>query len=394
MDLDQLLCGLRDCATRYRINDRDERPLQDAFFRAERLDDSLLEGLAAHLQHGQPKPGPGAAPVPRQPTPEQRACLLRLQDEQTSLLADLRGPSLVKALAAADLVVGAWAEPFTSGRGAPPNWGQLAFGSTFLLRCAAPMRFPVVALAEDLLVGSSRGWTGLSSFLKVYHQQVEAVQRVAEHLGLQDAMRLHDGMQQMSRCMAEGACKAKAKGVPACQGSRLDGDELSGSRRQVLKAIGRHLQVGFVKRTLTDLEGCMDRMLPSERVLAEGLRVLGLRQRAGEILPEGSNLLDGLENGLRSRLVGAAKALVREAEEARRAEQEAQLQRGSPQDFGPEGGMTVVRRRRRRRAAAARRPFAPSARQVAEVIFTPKTLVQRLMKLRMEDALKRARGQK
>lgn len=385
MDQRQLLCGLRDCATRFGSGGGREQRLRDAFYRAERIEPGLLAGVAELLRE---KAGTRAKRAYLQAS--QSAALLALQERHPSLLDDLRGADMGRALEAAGRVVEAWwRPPRDPGITDRLSMDDLCFGCTVMLRCIAPARFPIVAQPADLLRDPGRPWQNMAMFMNHYREQVQTVQRVADTLGLQDSMRLHDGMQQMSRCLAAGTCKGSLAS-PRCRGMDLEQSfPPDGSRRDVLRQLARELKMVFAARVPTTLEACIDMMLPSEKALAEGLRLLQMKREEGkDLLPEQADLLHGLEMGLRMRLVDAGHMLVRD-----QAQQEASalgegMHKREALDMSQRAGMQATGKRRRRRPQGA----SPSAREIADLTYTPRHTVSRHMGMSLDEVVQCARG--
>lgn len=388
-----VVCGLRDCATRYRFLDQplrarrdglDLRPLEDAFFRAERITEGLLDGVAACLGN-------------KRPDRATIASVLALQEREADLLDRLRSNSMGTALAAADAVVGAWVGPMVERRAASGRWDDLFLGATFLLRCAAPTRFPIVAVPADLLQGRTRKWKDCRQFLEAYHVQVRAIQHVARAVGMLVPMRLHDGIQQFSRCAAAGQCKARRAGEGACAGvAVLDAFQQEGgeaSRRKVLERLREILRVQAVTNAGDTLQDWLEGLLPSEHDLVEGLQVMHFSPKR-DSQPQVHNLLDGLEHALRVRLAGAGRQIAREKARVPPGDVGSPVGDGVLTDLSVRSmaGLYEHRRRNRRQVPWTPAEDAPaSARQVAEAIFTPKTTVDRIMGLTMDEALTRAK---
>lgn len=386
-----VVCGLRDCATRYRFLDQplrarqdglDLRPLEDAFFRAERITADLLAKVADCLRS-------------KRPDRSTIEAVLALQEREADLLDRLRSSSIRTALAAADAVVGAWVGPMVERRAAVGRWDDLFLGATFLLRCAAPTRFPIVAVPYDLLQGRIKKWKDCRQFLEAYHVQVWAIQHVARAVGMLVPMRLHDGIQQFSRCAAEGHCKARRAGEGACAGERLladfDQEGQDASRRKVLERLREILRLQAVTNAGDTLQDWLEGLLPSEHELVEGLQVMHFSP-ARETQPQVHNLLDGLEHALRVRLAGAGRKMARELDTIARVQRgDAVLQEEEHGQRDADGLYEQRRRDRRKAPDTPAEEALPSARQVAEAIFTPKTTVDRILGLTMDEALKRAK---
>lgn len=435
-NLNDLLRGLRDCATRYTFQPaakvggtgKSTRPLEDAFFRADRLDDRLLGQVGEYL-------GRELAP-----SEAQVRGVMAVQQATPSLLSLLRGPRLTNALPQAEAVICAWVGDAGVGRRERKDLGPLFLGATFLLRCVAPTRWPIVARPEDLLDSATRSWTTLDKFFVDYRKQVRAVARVARQVGMLDPMRLHDGMQQLARCAEMGECTRAGAGKGGCAGLEPSTCVVSTttSRRKVLDQIRRLLVKHVAAGRSGDLAGWLDDMLPSKHTLVDGLRTLHIQYGAKGGEPP-HNLLVAMEKALRVRVLAAGKDVVLSGWPV--AAQGADTREGDPEDRlndegdrgssdgdeavglgdddpdaverggrGQASDLAQRRGSRRRRqielqrkrveqqalreqdesAALAAAHGAPTSRDVARAIFTPKSTVDRQMKITDSDAVARA----